>query len=265
MRFEVIIVITEEMIRVIVDRVLSRLEEKEHQGLVLFTGGALGFNDSLDQLVKLQESGWSFTAVMSKGAENMMKEDLIKEKLSLEKVYLESQNEGLHSLYQDSSILIIPTLTMNTAAKISLGIADNLATNLASRFIMEGLPIFAATDACNPEHPYRIARGKATAPQSYVNMFHSYLSRLKDFGLELVQAKDLQQAVVQYNQKPFRELPEGEALQLKRGKKKVITRAEVMKAKENGSMLEVSADSIITALAEETAAIEGVKLVRSGD
>ncbi len=252
--------ITEEMIRVIVDRVLSRLEEKEQQALVLFTGGALGFNESLDQLVQLQENGWNFKVVLSKGAENMMKEDLIKEKLSLEKVYLESENDGLHSLYQDGSILIIPTLTMNTAAKISLGIADNLATNLASRFIMEGLPIFAAIDACNPEHPYRIARGKAAIPESYSNMFRTYLSRLQDFGMRLVQAKELQQAVVQSSH----ELPKADS-QPKRARKKVITRAEVMEAKENGSMLEVFADSIITALAEETAAIEGVKIVRSGD
>lgn len=252
--------ITEEMIRVIVDRVLSRLEEREQQALVLFTGGALGFNESLDQLVQLQENGWNFKVVLSKGAENMMKEDLIKEKLSLKKVYLESENDGLYSLYQDSSILIIPTLTMNTAAKISLGIADNLATNLASRFIMEGLPIFAAIDACNPEHPYRIARGKAAIPESYSNMFRTYLSRLQDFGMRLVQAKELQQAVVQSSH----ELPEADS-QPKRARKKVITRAEVMEAKENGSMLEVFADSIITALAEETAAIEGVKIVRSGD
>jgi len=256
----VTIVITEEMIRVIVDRVLSRLEEREQQALVLFTGGALGFNESLDQLVQLQENGWNFKVVLSKGAENMMKEDLIKEKLSLKKVYLESENDGLYSLYQDSSILIIPTLTMNTAAKISLGIADNLATNLASRFIMEGLPIFAAIDACNPEHPYRIARGKAAIPESYSNMFRTYLSRLQDFGMRLVQAKELQQAVVQSSH----ELPEADS-QPKRARKKVITRAEVMEAKENGSMLEVFADSIITALAEETAAIEGVKIVRSGD
>ncbi len=248
------------MIRVIVDRVLSRLEEREQQALVLFTGGALGFNESLDQLVQLQENGWNFKVVLSKGAENMMKEDLIKEKLSLKKVYLESENDGLYSLYQDSSILIIPTLTMNTAAKISLGIADNLATNLASRFIMEGLPIFAAIDACNPEHPYRIARGKAAIPESYSNMFRTYLSRLQDFGMRLVQAKELQQAVVQSSH----ELPEADS-QPKRARKKVITRAEVMEAKENGSMLEVFADSIITALAEETAAIEGVKIVRSGD
>ena len=256
---------TEEIIKEIVNRVLNKLKEKEKQALVLFTGGALGFNESLDQLVKLRENGWNLKVVLSRGAENFVKKNLLKKKLSLDEVYLESENTGLYSLYQNTSILIIPTLTMNSAAKISLGISDNLTTNLASRFIMEGLPIIAAADACNPEHPYRVDLGKTTIPPSYIKMFHQYLDRLKEFGIKLVRAKDLEKAVLQYDQKSVIELEQKEKTKAHNRRKKVITKAEVMKAKEAGVELIVFENSIITALAKETAEIEDVQLVRPGE
>lgn len=252
----------DEMIELIVDRVLQKLKSRENQALVVFTGGGIGFHESLEQLKKLQVNEWQFKVVFSKSAEHIFSKDLIKKELSINHIFLESENDGLHSLYEDTSLLILPTLTMNTAAKIALGIADNLTTNIVQKFIMEGLPIIASKDACNPEHNYRIKAGRKITPRSYIHMFQDYYKRLGDFGLKLVNASELQEAVIDYQRSQCN--TQNKEIE-QTGRKKVVTRKDIMRAKEEGNVLDVQANSVITPLAIETADTIGVKIVRSGE
>src|SRR5690606_18042406 len=122
-------------------------------------------------------------------ASRVITPDIIKEELRVQTVYVESEIKEIpSSFYGSLSLLIIPTLTLNTAAKISVGIADNLATNLVSYSIMSGIPIIAAKDGCDLDHPIREQLGLNKAPKSYLENVGKHLHTLENYGINLVQA-----------------------------------------------------------------------------
>lgn len=67
---------TEGLMEKIVEKVIETLK-REKQALVVFTGGAIGFNESVHQLNKLQTNGWTLKVVLSKSAEHIFTADLI--------------------------------------------------------------------------------------------------------------------------------------------------------------------------------------------
>jgi hypothetical protein len=188
----------DELVELIVERILKQLNklEPQHQAVVVFTGGALGYGEALKELRKLQHHGWKLKVALSRSAEYVFTPEMIKEELSLEQVYLESTNESLQELYHDTSTLILPTLTMNTAAKIAMGIQDTLTTNMTSKFIRDGMPIIASKNSCQPESSFGTKGTMERTPSSYRNLFENYFRSLEDYGISMVNADELHQAVL---------------------------------------------------------------------
>lgn len=179
----------------ILEKVLNKLAAKGKTALVVFTGGASGFNESLSELRELLKDGWHLKVALSTSAEYIFTPQLIKEQLNIDEVYLETQNTGLKPLYEDVSMLILPTLTTNTTAKIACGITDTMTTNLALHAITSGIPVIAATNSSELTHIDRVELGLDNYPIEYKRLFNSYLKTLESFGVKLVQAIDIYQAV----------------------------------------------------------------------
>jgi hypothetical protein len=249
----------DERIEKVVDRVLKKLMKPEHQALVIFTGGALGYGEALTELRKLQQNGWNLKVALSRSAEYVFTEESIKNELSLEKVFLESTNESLHELYVDTSTLILPTLTMNTAAKIALGIQDTLTTNITSKFIRDGMPVIASKNACQPESSFGTEGTKERTPSSYIKLFGNYFTSLKEYGISLVNADELEHAVLSSNKKSNGVTDN----QQNKFSKNIVTSADMMEAK--NQILYIQPKAIVTALAEETANNADIKIVRLGE
>lgn len=249
----------DEVINLIVERVLEKLKEREKQALVIFNGSSIGLKESLAQLKKLQERNWKLKVVLSKSAGHFFDIDYLKKELSLQEFCIEGKDIDLHSLYRNYFLLILPTLTKNTAAKISLGIADNLTANLVSEFIMDGLPIIAAKDACLPD--------TKKTPLKYTNMFRNYLDQLESFGMKLVKAGEIFQAVSEnepgFNHHFCPETVKPAPQQI--CTKKVVTQSDILEAIDTGRVLNVQAKAIITPLAMDTANDTDVKIVRLGE
>ncbi len=249
----------------IVEEVLRRLERRVKKATVVFTGGAGGFPEALEQVKLLLENGWNLKIVLSRSAEYVLTPQHIRKKLGIEEIYLESENKGLRQFYEGISVLVIPTLTFNTAAKISLGICDSLTTNLASHVIMTGIPIVAASDACDLRAPVRKELGMDKAPEAYYEMADAHLENLKRYGITLVEAKKLFQAV---EEKVFAVAGKEKGTAADKPatvqffKKKVLTRADIVQAKHNGTNLQISHTTILSPLALETAEELGVKIIR---
>jgi len=249
----------DERIELIVERVLKKLMKPEHQALVIFTGGALGYGEALTELRKLQHKGWNLKVALSRSAEYVFTEESIKKELSLDKVYLESTNKSLHELYLDTSTLILPTLTMNTAAKIALGIQDTLTTNITSKFIRDGMPVIASKNACQPESSFGTSGTKDRTPPGYMELFENHFTSLEEYGISLVNADELQQAVLT-SSKNSNEITDTQQSNIS---KNIVTSADIMEAK--NQTLYIPPEAIITALAEETANHADIKIVRLGE
>ncbi len=253
------------LINSIVEEVLSRLESKLKKATVVFTGGAGGFTDALEQVKLLKDDGWDLKVVLSRSAEYVLTPQFIKNKLEISEIYLEKDVKGLRQFYEGIGAFIIPTLTLNTAVKISLGIADSLTTNLASHIIMSGVPFIAAKNACDLQDPVRKQIGLNKAPGAYLAKMDDHLDNLKQYGITLVDAKDLYKAVQERvftfsrkTKEPLTGIPKNVHV----FKKKVLTRADIIQAKQNQMNLKVSHTTILSPLALETAKDYGVKIIQ---
>lgn len=255
----------EELLNSIVEEVIKRLRIKMKRATVLFTGGAIGFSEALQQIKLLQDDGWDLNILLSNSAEYVLTPQLIKEKLGTPKVYVEKEIKELSPFYQGVGAFIIPTLTLNTAVKIALGIADTMVTNLASNIIMQGVPFIAAKDSCDLQNPIRSEIGLDKAPKAYLDKMGEHLITLESYGVKLVDAKDLYQAV-QMNVFTFSN-QKNQALessnQIYQYKKKVLTRNDIAEAKQQKAMiLKIPPTTILSPLALETARDLGVKIIQ---
>ncbi|SHJ25745.1 Flavoprotein [Geosporobacter subterraneus DSM 17957] len=245
----------------IVNEVLIRLQNRPKRALILFTGASIGFPDAIEQLKILIEDGWQFKVLLSNSAEYVLTQALVQKELNIEEIYLESSVTSMKSLYADTDCIIIPTLTFNTAVKISLGIADTLVTNIVAHAIMEDIPILAAKDACDLENPIRRQLGMNKIPNTYLNMAADYLKTLSSYGIKLVDAVS-----IAHHAKVLNSFTSTTAMPVSISKrieinKKVISRADIINAAAAGDTLVVMPKAIFTSLAQDAAKDYDIKIV----
>lgn len=255
----------EDILNSIVEEVLRRLQQKMKKATVLFTGGACGFTEAIEQVKLLQADGWELSILLSNSAEYVLTPQLIKEQLGNAKVYVERDVLELSPFYKEVSAFIIPTLTLNTAAKIALGIADNMASNLASHMIMSGIPFIAAKDACDLQSSVRAQLGFNKAPKAYLDNMEAHLRTLESYGVKLVEAKDLYEAVQQSVftfSNPTKQAIAPPDKHIYDFKKKVLTRTDIIEAKQKEWILKVPQTTILSPLALESAKEFGVEIIQ---
>jgi len=177
----------EQELREIIRLILDAIEEvrRPKKALVLFTGALLGFEESLEALAQLKQSGLTMSCVMTRTAEYLLDRAKI-DALGMEK-------PGPH-LISSHDILLIPTCTANTVAKAAYGIADTLATNLISEFLSHGKHIVAISTGADPD----CAAKKAffpLMPAAQACLMRENLARLRALGVRTCDAAGLAECV----------------------------------------------------------------------
>lgn len=253
----------DQMISLIVEEVLKRLKSPPKKALVIFTGGSIGFNDSIQQVKRLLDNGWNLTVALSRSAEIVLTHELIKDSLGIDEIYLESNAGNASNLYNGVDLLILPTLTMNTAVKIALGISDTLTTNIVSNAIMRGMKIVAVKDACDLENPIRLGLGYNKAPISYIKRMREYIQIMQEYGITLVNSHELFDSIMGKESTGQRDYDSSYIKPQLSLDKRVITREDIIEASQNCQRLIIGKNSVITALANEAAGEIGVKIIRN--
>lgn len=242
----------------IVNEVIKRLAQRPSKALVLFSGAAIGFAEAMEGLKKLKQDGWELQLALSNSAERVLTENTIQEILGPSNIILERNVTGLKPLYSGVDLLIIPTLTMNSAAKIALGIEDSMITDIVAHAIMQGIPIIAAKDGCDLQNPVRLQLGMNKAPIAYLNKMKEQLLTLEAYGIKLVDAKQLYEYASKKNSF-IEETTELETVEsIHKINKKVLSRTDIIETANKGKILMVSSQTIITSLAKDTAKELGV-------
>lgn len=149
--------------------------------LVLFTGALVGSEDAMQQLRILADANVHLDAIFTPSAKRVIPEHFYAD-LPLHDV--------TKNLVSDHRVLVVPTLTTNTVAKLAHGITDSMATNVMSEFIMLNRPIIAAHDAANPDKPEKTA-WFPTMPAAWAAMLRQNLETVASFGVHLCDAQDL--------------------------------------------------------------------------
>lgn len=175
----------EQLIDDLVRRVMAELGHRtQSNALVLFSGASLGFEAALAALQRAKDIvnlDWTQTS----SAQKILDQDAIA-RLGMTK--------ASSSLVASHDLLVVPTLTVNLAAKVAHGIGDCLASNVVAEFVMSGRTVIAAVNGCSPDADDKRA-WFPQMPPAYAAMLRENLARLADFGVVLTDAAQLDQAI----------------------------------------------------------------------
>lgn len=166
------------------DQIVLRYMDACKTATVLFSGAIIGYGDAVTALKMLKDDGWKLTAVLSRAASEVITEERIRNDIDPDAIYVEGAPINGRQIIDDNQYVIIPELTINTAAKVAGCISDNLLTNMIFRAMSTGKPVIASIDGCCPDSEIRAKIGfKVT--ESYKARMRRNLEDLKDYGIVL--------------------------------------------------------------------------------
>jgi hypothetical protein len=278
------------IVEYISDQIVLRYMDACKKATVLFSGALIGYGEAVASLKALKEDGWQLTAVLSEAAAEVLTEERIKNDIDPDAIYVEGAPINGRQIIDDSQFVLIPALTINTAAKIANCISDNLLTNMISRAMATGKPIIAAIDGCCPDNKVRAKIGfKVT--DAYKAKMRSNLEAIQSYGIHLTVDANLYKKVNKIYSASF-DFPAPDAGKSAEEKpacgqiaaqpakpacgcavnmtaaeasikleKKVIGRVDIAKNARFGTII-VRADALVTGLAQDEALNRGITIVK---
>ncbi len=170
-----------EVSTVLRDAILEVVGPAPRRALVLFSGALLGFEDSIRSLAVLKAAGVQLDYLQTPSALRVLDQQLI-EALGMREVS--------KRMVEEHDLLLAPTLTANIAAKVAHGVADCLASNLFSEFIMSDRLVVASRTAICPDGAAKQS-WFPHMPPGYADLLRSNLSALSSFGVRLTESRFL--------------------------------------------------------------------------
>ena len=272
------------IVEYISDQIVLRYMDACKKAAVLFSGALIGYADAVRSLQELKKDGWKLTVVMSKAAGEVLTEERIKNDIGPEAIYVEGAPINGRQIIDDNQFVLVPALTINTAAKVANCISDNLLTNMISRAMATGKPVVAAVDGCCPDNAVRAKLGfKVT--DAYKARMRSNLEVLQSYGIHLTvdsnlfdkvnkvytasfdfpspdsDAKPVQVKAEQAAQPSCSGSAAAEEVSSVKLGKKVIGRVDIARNARYKTII-VGADAVVTALASDEACNRGIAIVR---
>jgi ethanolamine utilization EutJ-like protein len=175
-----------ELRALIVDAILELMSPPPRRALVLFTGGLLGFDDAIGELKLLAADGVQLDYLQTPSAIRVLDQD---------KIRSVGMREVSKRMVEEHDMLIAPTLTSNIAAKVAHGVADCLASNLFSEFIMSNRLVVASRSAICPDDAPK--RGWfPNMPPAYADLLRANLAALDSFGVRLSDSRFLYRTAI---------------------------------------------------------------------
>lgn len=255
----------------IVQAVLEELQKKEQaqtkKALLIYTGAAIGFDEALGSICRLRQNGYTFDVVYTRGAEKALDMEVVRAHAEPNQFLCDCGEEAPEALAAQYDLIIVPALTINTAAKVSCCIMDSPATRMISNALMRGKRVVLAVDGCCPDNPVREALGFRIAEPMKAQM-RANLEKLHAFGATLTSAAHLADKVIGAEKKQEQAVEKQEQAEKKAtvsakvsGKRPLITRKHV-DACAAGGVLTIPKNSNVTALVWDLARERGITIVK---
>ena len=257
----------EQLLVQMVVRVLALLKAqpapRRKRILVLFGGASAGWQAGLDAIALLAHDGHSVTAVLTSSAVSILGEGKIRE-AGASQVILPGVFADAPALVKEHDMVLIPTLSMNLAAKLALGLFDSLLTTLALGALLAGKPVLAVRDGADPDGCGGRVWGATAAAATLRARLSANLKTVESYGIRLVAVDEFVSAVQQHlsaSTAPPAQAsaqasapvgPVAESRALSGVAAAVITQADIAHLQEGG-LLRIPKGSRLTPLAQETA------------
>lgn len=146
--------------QMLAERVVEKLLERQKQALVVYTGSNMGIEPGLACLRTLrQKEGFTYRVLLTRSAAGLLDVSAIRSALEPEEFWVETPGYSPEVLTARYDTILVPALTVNTAAHVAACMADTPAAAVILDGLMRGKNVVAAVDGCCPDNPQRLQRG----------------------------------------------------------------------------------------------------------
>ncbi|MCX7718134.1 MAG: hypothetical protein N2111_07000 [Candidatus Sumerlaeaceae bacterium] len=231
-----------------------------HMLTVLFTGRLAPSADFLAQMADLGQRGYALGCAFSNSFKQFLSPDEILRSLPAAATHLASDSEReWQSWLAASSALILPLVSLNTAAKSAAGIEDSMPTFILLSHLRAAKPVISCPDMS--QIAVRIREQFAGAAPAMAHTAERNFHALQQMGVQFVPVLDVAAAVGRAFHVEPNETPQRLAKTRPFPKREFITAEDVHSAMKAGlKTLTHSRDAIVTAEARDQAARLGVIL-----
>ncbi len=255
-------VVYEVLIDIIAEKVKDKLISQGKKLLVVFTGAALGFSEALKELKKLRDKGFILNYIFSDMALEVFTLDKIRDFLGEDMTIL---NKGKSSelLLESYDGIVVPTMTINTMAKISLGIMDSSVSRILLTALMKGKLTIIAVDGCCPDNKAREELGYRMN-SALKETLRENMRKVSDYGARLTTADKLAATVIKkvrgdfFNGEVMSNLNKSEKNEIYIDKR-VIGYQDIM-SNRSYKVIKISEASLVTQMAEEAVKSHSIEL-----
>ncbi len=250
------------------DRAVLRHQQQPYGNqhiLAVFTGTNFGLNESLKELSKAKRYGFTYDIALTENGEEiigMQGISSIKSALQTDRVYTQKDKLIFGEILESVDGIIVPMLTQDTAAKLTLGIQDCFVSTLLWQGLWHGKKILM--DFSNVLE----YRGNKSRIPMLGQIMNDYVDKLQKMGIKSVNKKDyLVEMLNVFRESP---MPENTIMQNSQnavasenqGAHKVVTEKDLINMRAINNEVTVPIGTIITPLAYDRAKELGIRIVR---
>jgi len=253
----------------IVNRLTRRLGATGTRGelLVAFCGATVGLTEAVVQVRGLILDGYRIRTAFSDNAQNLIGPWIEEQLLGFPFV---RRLAGLdwYSTLDEAIALVVPALSLNTAAKVCALIGDTLPSTLMLHGLAAGKPVLVAVNGADPDNRHWKKSGPGPAP-AFRQAANRRLQTLKDYGCRLTDVNRLRSEINRILPASMPQVPDsiqgGAQPAAVQGvmdvAQRVVTAAYIRQARDRSLSLRLAPGAIVTPLAQEAARSAGVKLI----
>jgi Flavoprotein len=252
-----------QLVTEIISRLTLRMGADGHRGkvLVAISAASVGLAPAVDQLRQMVLGGYRLELAFSEHARALHR-DWIGDQLAGFPFVTEIESDEWLGALAAAQAVVVPLLSLNTASKAALLIADTLPTNLILHGLAVGKPVIAAVNGAHPDERHWGAKGKRTSISPGLRLAVKHrLVTLQELGCRLVDVlrlnAELNDSFEGPDTSPTLGQPEDgshvSARKVWRVRAHTITAGHVRHAHTRGADMELPPGAVVTPLARETA------------
>lgn len=176
------------------DRVVQKLVDRQKRALVVVTGAAIGVPAALEGLKELRREGFTYHVLMTRSAMYVTGEEAVRAALDPEELWVESADRPPELVAARFDTILVPALTVNTAAHLANCMSDSPAGAMILSGLLKGKNVVIAVDGACPDNPKRAELGYHMTP-AMRDALHENLEKLRAYGGRLTPAGEMANAV----------------------------------------------------------------------
>ena len=180
----------EALVRILAERVVEKLLERQKKALVVYTGSNIGEAAALDSMERLRKAGFTFRVLLSRSAAQLLDEGRIRAALEPEELWIDTPGDTPEALTARYDTILVPAMTVHTAARVVACMADTPASAIIFDGLMRGKNVVVNIDGCCPDQEERARRGFRPA-EPLKQVLRSHLEALRAYGARLTTSEGL--------------------------------------------------------------------------